>query len=103
MAGFEFVPATKAGSKARIALLGTAGSGKTYTALRIAAGLDRGETRLGLIDTDREAARKYADVFGFHWLGMKSFSPDDLTRATIAAAQQGVGTLIVDTVSPFWS
>jgi hypothetical protein len=100
---FQFVPATKVGCKARIALAGVAGAGKTFTALEIAKGLDRGDSRLGLIDTDRQAARKYADVFGFDWLGMTSFDPDDLTRATIAAAEQGIGTLIVDTWSPFWS
>jgi hypothetical protein len=99
----QFVTATKAGSKARIALTGTAGAGKTWTALTIAAGLDRGSQKLGLIDTDRQSARKYADVFAFEWLGMDRFDPDDLTRATIAAAEQNIGTLIVDTWSPFWS
>lgn len=100
---FTFQPATKAGSKARIALTGTAGSGKTWSALQIAQGLDAGEGRIGLIDTDRGSARKYADSFAFDWLGMSSFSPDDLVKATIAAAEQNIGTLIVDTATPFWS
>jgi hypothetical protein len=100
---FEFVPATKAGSKARIALMGVAGAGKTWTALEIAKGLERGDQAVGLIDTDRRQARKYADVFSFQWMGMTTFDPDDLTRATIAAAQQNIGTLIVDTWTPFWS
>lgn len=103
MSSFTFVPATKAGSKARIALLGTAGAGKTYTALRIAAGLERGDAPLGLIDTERGSAKKYADVFAFRWLGMSSFDPADLTRAVLAAGEQGIGTLIVDTASPFWT
>lgn len=100
---FTFVQATKQGSKARIALLGTAGAGKTWSALTIAAGLDRGDTQLGLIDTDRQSARKYSDRFGFLWLGMTAFHPDDLARATLDAARQGIGTLIVDTASAFWS
>jgi hypothetical protein len=100
---FEFVPATKAGSKARIALLGISGAGKTWSALEIAKGLDRGDQQLGLIDTDRRQALKYAHEFAFLHLSMTSFDPDDLAKATIAAAQQGVGTLIVDTWSPFWS
>lgn len=100
---FTFVDATKAGCKARIALSGIAGSGKTWTALKIAGGLDRGDQSLGIIDSDRQSARKYADVFAFKWIGMTTFDPEDLIRATIAAAEQNVGTLIVDTWSPFWS
>ncbi len=100
---FTFVPATKHGSKARIALNGTAGAGKTFTSLSIAAGLDRGDARLGLIDTDRGSARKYSDRFAFQWLGMSTFHPDDLVRALIAAGEQNIGTLIVDTGSAFWS
>lgn len=99
---FTFQPATKAGTKARIALMGPAGAGKTWTALEIAKGLDRGDGRLGLIDTDRQSARKYSDVFAFDWVGMTSFSPESLVRATIDAAEQGIGTLILDTWSPFW-
>lgn len=75
----------------------------TWSALEIANGLERGDGQLGLIDTDRGSARKYADVFAFQWLGMTAFDPDDLTKATIAAAEQNIGTLIVDTWSPFWS
>lgn len=100
---FQFVPATKEGSKARIALTGVAGAGKTYSALSIAAGLDRGDGSLAVVDTERRSARKYADRFAFQWLGLSTFHPDDLVRATIAAAEQGVGTLIVDTGSAFWS
>lgn len=98
---FQFVTATKHGSKARIALMGVSGSGKTFSALSIAAGLNT-TGRIGLIDTDRQSARKYADRFSFDWLGMSAYDPDDLTRATIAAAEQGIGILIVDTWSPFW-
>lgn len=101
---FQFVPATKQGSRARIALNGTAGAGKTWTALEIAKGLlIPDDARVGLIDTDRGSARKYADVFKFQWLGMTAYNPDDLVRATIAAAEQNIGTLIVDTGSAFWS
>lgn len=99
---FDFVPATKAGSKARIALMGIAGSGKTYTALKIAQGLDRGSGDIGLIDTDRASARLYADTFAFRWMPMTTFDPADLIRATLAAAEQGIGVLILDTWSPFW-
>jgi hypothetical protein len=102
MTVFTFQRATKAGCKARIALVGGPGSGKTWTALSIAQGL-RNPGRVGVIDTDRHSAKKYADRFDFDWLGMTTYDPADLTRATIAAREQHITTLIVDTMSPFWS
>lgn len=102
MVRFEFVAATKQGSKARVALIGGPGSGKTFSALTIAQGLDGGAATIGVIDTERESARKYADMFEFRWVGMNAFNPDDLTLATLEAAQQGIDVLIVDTWSPFW-
>jgi hypothetical protein len=85
---------------ARIALCGPPGSGKTWTALTIARALG---DNIGLIDTERGSAKKYADVFAFRHLGYDNFDPDDLTRGTIAAAEAGIDVLIVDTWSPFWS
>lgn len=100
---YKFTKATKAGSKARIALIGGPGSGKTWTALEIVKGLETPPgTRPGLIDTDRQSAKKYADVFDFQWIGMSTFDPTELTRAVIDAGQQGIDPLIVDTWSPFW-
>lgn len=99
---FTFVPATKAGAFARIALVGGPGAGKTWTALELAQGLTF-DGPIGVIDTERGSARKYADAFSFGWLGFTTYDPDDLTRAVIAAGRQGVGCLIVDTLSPFWA
>jgi hypothetical protein len=96
---FQFVQAVKTGSWARLALTGVSGSGKTFSALTLARALGDNP---GLIDTDRHRARKYADLFTFRHLPMATFDPEDLTRATIAAAEQGINPLIIDTLSPFW-
>ena len=48
MSGFK--RATKAAAKLRLGLIGPAGSGKTYTALRIAQGLGG---KIAVIDTER--------------------------------------------------
>jgi hypothetical protein len=99
MKTFTFEPATKAGSKARIALCGPPGSGKTWTALTIARAFG---DNVFLVDTERGSARKYADVFAFRHLTFDTFDPADLTRAVLAAGDQGADVLIVDTWSPFW-
>lgn len=100
MPSLDFVPAVKAGLHARIGLIGPAGSGKTYTALRLAEAL--GAT-VGVIDTDRRRALLYADEFEFLHLPMHVYDPADLTRAVAVAADAGIGTLVVDTASAFWS
>lgn len=60
---FSFQPATRETAKARIALQGPGGSGKTKTALRMAEGLAKGG-QIGVVDTERGSALKYAPVPG---------------------------------------
>jgi flagellar biosynthesis GTPase FlhF len=50
MAGF--VKATKKKLKARVALIGPTGSGKTMTALKMARGFAGSEGRIAVIDTE---------------------------------------------------
>ena len=60
-----FQPATRHEAKARVAMIGPTGSGKTWTSLQFARIL-AGETgRIGLIDTENASASLYADVHDF--------------------------------------
>jgi hypothetical protein len=96
-----FQPATKAGTRARVALIGPPSSGKTYTSLILARAFG-GTT--GLIDTERRTARKYADEFDFQWHGWSGeYAPELLTGAVLDSAEAGIDTLIIDGGSPFWS
>lgn len=104
---FTFETATKAGAKARLALAGPTGSGKTYTALAIATAW--GGT-IGVIDTERKSASKYAKnpttgkgLFAFKRLDMDRYDPRDLPKALAAAAAGGIDTIIIDSLSKFWS
>ncbi|MFB4320633.1 ATP-binding protein [Actinomadura sp. 21ATH] len=97
---FTFTPATKEESKARIALTGPSGAGKTYTALILAAAL--GEN-VAVIDTERGSASKYADEFTFSKLNMQAFEPTALVEALGAAAGAGFDAVIVDSLTHFWS
>lgn len=107
MTDFTFEDATKAGAKARLALAGPSGSGKTYTALTIATAW--GGT-IGVIDTERGSASKYAKnpatgkgLFNFKRLNMTRYDPRDLPKALAAAAAAGCDTVIIDSLSKFWS
>lgn len=96
---FEIKKATKAQSKARIALMGPAGSGKTFSALNLAAHL--GE-RIILIDTERGSASKYADEFEFNVIELDTFSPRTYTEAIKAAEAAGADVIIIDSLSHAW-
>lgn len=97
---FTFEPATKDEAKARVALTGPTGSGKTYTALTIATVL--GE-KAAVIDTERGSASKYADEFSFNRLNLQSFEPATLCQALAVAASQGFDVIVVDSLTHFWS
>ncbi|MFE9337714.1 ATP-binding protein [Streptomyces sp. NPDC007063] len=100
---FTFRPATREQIKARIAVQGVSGSGKTWTSLAIANGLAEG-SRFAVIDTERGAASKYVGVRGiqFDVCPMSKYDPRDLVRALAAAAQAGYGTVLIDSLTHFW-
>ncbi|MFI0530270.1 AAA family ATPase [Streptomyces scabiei] len=110
MTTFTFAPATRETAKARIALQGPGGSGKTKTALRMAEGLAAGGA-IGVVDTERGSALKYAPVPGrpdieaheFAHLPMAFCSPENLIAAVKAAEQARLAVLIVDSWSHFWA
>lgn len=99
---FAFTPATKELARGRVALIGPPGSGKTYTALSLATVFAEGN-RFAVIDTERATASKYSDTFGFDALNLTEFHPGALIAALNAAKEQGYGTLVVDSLSHFWS
>ncbi|XSG76769.1 ATP-binding protein [Herpetosiphon llansteffanensis] len=96
-----FQRATKFRSKLRLALLGIAGSGKTYTALNIAKHLGQ---NIAVIDTEHGSASKYADdVASFDVVELTSFHPQRYIEAIHAAEQAGYDVLIIDSLSHAWN
>ncbi|MEU7032680.1 ATP-binding protein [Streptomyces sp. NPDC046237] len=99
---FTFAPATREKAKARLALMGVSGCGKTWTGLRIASGL---ASRFAVIDTERGAASKYAGINGvtFDTLQLHNYDPRNLIGALAAAGSAGYEAVLVDSLSHFWS
>lgn len=97
-----FAPATRAASKARIALTGPSGSGKTYTALLLACTLGK---KVAVIDTERGRASLYVGLNGWQFdvLNPTTFSPNSLTEALGVASGAGYDVIIVDSLSHYWS
>ena len=96
---FTFTKATKASAKLRAALFGPSGAGKTFTALRIAAGLGGA---IAVIDTERGSASKYADRFAFDVLDLEHAGIPSYQGAIAAAAQAGYAVLVIDSLSHGW-
>ena len=94
----QFKKATKKKLKAKVALVGPSGAGKTFTAMKIAKGLGQS---IAVIDTERGSASKYAgDVVDFDVLELDSFAP--LTYVKAIEAAHGYDVLIVDSLSHAW-
>jgi hypothetical protein len=104
-----FAKATKKQQKGRVALVGPAGSGKTYTGLIFAHALSRGG-RVAVIDTERGTASKYAGdtapdgtVFDFDVLELETFEPEKYIRALADAAKEGFAAVLIDSLSHAWT
>jgi hypothetical protein len=95
----QFRPAKRENVPLLISVAGGTGSGKTYSALRLATGI-AGGARFAVIDTENGRAAHYADQFSFDVAGLKApFNPKAYQEAIVAAAEAGYGVIVVDSMS----
>jgi len=103
MVAFTFRPAVRENVSLLIGLAGASGSGKTYTALRLAKGI-AGDRPFAVIDTEAGRAKHYADAFKFdHGDLSPPFRPDAYAAAIAAADKAGYPVIVVDSMSHEWS
>jgi len=96
-----FQKAERKKARLRLALCGPAGSGKTYSALKIAQGLGG---RIALIDTEHESGSLYADLCEFDTAVITPpYTPDKYREAIAAAEAAGYSVLIIDSFSHAWA
>ncbi len=95
----EFLPAKREAISLLVGFAGGTGSGKTYSALRVATGLAGGE-RFGVIDTENGRASHYADDFAFDSARLDPpFTPERYLEAIRAADAAGYPAIVVDSAS----
>lgn len=95
----------KGGSKPIIGIAGTSGSGKTYTALRMARGMVNKASEIGFIDTENGRGSLYFDILdGKYRIGdlYAPFSPQRYSEAMKEFTATGVKVLVIDSVSHEW-
>jgi hypothetical protein len=98
----KFQKATKKQSRARIALMGPAGSGKTWNALELAVALVGPDGKIAVADSERGSASKYSDHFEFDVNDLESSGPEVYIDAVQAAQAGGYDVLIIDSWSHAW-
>jgi energy-coupling factor transporter ATP-binding protein EcfA2 len=98
---FEDRPATREKTPLLLGLVGPSASGKTYSALRLATGIQRvsgGE--IFMIDTEARRGLHYADKFKFRHIAFGApFSPLDYLEAIEHCTKKGAGVIVVDSMS----
>ncbi|MEL7640011.1 MAG: ATP-binding protein [Solidesulfovibrio sp.] len=96
-----FTRAVRKQSKIRLALMGPAGSGKTYSALQIAKGLGG---RIAMIDTERGSGALYSHLVDFDVAELTPpFSPQKYIEAIQEAENVNYDVLIIDSLSHAWA
>jgi energy-coupling factor transporter ATP-binding protein EcfA2 len=98
-----FRKAVKYQAKGRVALIGPAGSGKSYTMLELARLLAGPQGLICAVDTEHGSLSKYADLFDFEVIEMDSFSPDNFMASLRAAEAAGAAVFCCDSLSHFWT
>lgn len=94
-----FQRAEKQQARLRLALLGPAGAGKTYTGLTLASHLG---DRVAVIDTEHGSAAKYADLFAFDTAPLTDFSPESYIGLLGDAAGAGYDVVLIDSLTHEW-
>lgn len=99
-------PITRKGMRLLISLYGMSETGKTYSALKLMAGIEPDPSKRGLLDTEGgERGRAYMDAIeGGYMYGSLTppFTPERYTEALYDFIDAGVTTLCVDSVSHAW-
>lgn len=105
-----FKKAIKEQAKLRLAVCGLAGSGKTFSTLKIADEMAKlmraaghGKGRIAVIDSERGSASLYADKFDFDVTELDSFSPLEYVARIKEAEDAGYDFIIADSISHAWA
>lgn len=91
-------------AKIKLALQGSAGSGKTYSSLLIAKGLVAGDfTKTAIIDTENRSADLYAHLGSYNVVSMAPpYSPERYIEAIELCEKAAMEVIIIDSISHCW-
>lgn len=100
---FTFQRAERKKLKLKIGLTGPSGSGKSYSALRLARGLIGPNGKIAFINTERNRGEIYATEFKYDLLELSApYSPERFMEAIDAAIENKYDIVIIDSASHEW-
>lgn len=98
-----FRKAERKQAKIKLALQGTSGSGKTYSALLLAHGMTNDWSKIAIIDTENGSADLYAHLGDYFVLPLSApFSPERYIQAINLCIQNKIEVIIIDSISHCW-
>ena len=98
----ELRKATRKQAKIKLALQGTAGSGKTMSALLLASGITD-YSKIAVIDTENHSADLYAHLGDYSVLQLGSpFTPERYITAIKTCEDAGMEVIIIDSITHEW-
>lgn len=101
---FTFAPAKRAGVGLFVGVAGGTGSGKTFSALRIARGIAGPSGKIAAIDTEAKRMSHYAGRFAFDTTDMAPpFRPERFAQAAADAEKAGYAVLVIDSMTHEWA
>lgn len=91
-------------AKIKMALQGSAGSGKTFSSLLLAKGLTNGDfSKVAIIDTENGSADLYAHLGNYNVVSLKPpFTPQQYVDAITLCENSGMEVIIIDSISHCW-
>lgn len=102
----QIAPVTRTGMRFIISLYGMSETGKTLSALKLAAGLEPNPQKRGLLDTEGgQRGRAFADHIpgGYMYASMMApFTPERYIEALGEFEAAGVNVLTIDSISHAW-
>ena len=91
-------------AKIKLAIQGSAGSGKTYSSLLLASGLTNGNfSKIAIIDTENGSADLYAHLGRYNVISLQPpFSPEKYAQAIEVCEKAKMEVIIIDSISHSW-
>ena len=91
-------------AKIKLALQGSAGSGKTYSSLLLAKGLLGVDfSKIAIIDTENGSADLYAHLGNYNVISMDPpYSPERYIEAITLCEKAGMEVIVLDSISHCW-